>query len=69
MSGKHMAEEEWERVFRMKREIESMMERHTLADVMAREKSPYLLANQDIGANRAERRKQAARSRKVSKHG
>lgn len=69
MSGNHMVEEELERVFRMKRYLESMMERHTLADVMAREKSPYLLANQDSGANRSERRKQAARNRKVSKHG
>lgn len=58
---------EWERVLRQKRAIEQMMEQHTLADVMAREKSPYLsmvkLA-QDLTGNRAERRKQAAKNRK-----
>jgi len=57
--------EEWERIFRMKREIERMTEWHTLADVMARGKSPYLLSNQADGANRAERRKQEAQARKA----
>lgn len=39
MSGDNprRTEEEWERIFRMKREIERMTEQHTLADVMARE--------------------------------
>lgn len=65
MSEKYLPEEEWERIFRQKRAIEAMMEHHTLADVMAREKSPYLASNPGTEANRAERRKQAARARKV----
>lgn len=56
---------DWEHVLRMKRNIEKMMEGHTLADVMAREKSPYLLDNQASGSNRAERRKQEAMNRKA----
>lgn len=65
MGGGYLPEQEWERVFRLKREMERMMEQHTLADVMEREKSPYLLSNQADGANRAERRKQAARNRRI----
>lgn len=67
MSGDNprRTEEEWERIFRMKREIETMTEQHTLADVMEREKSPYLLSNQGAGANRAERRRHEAQARKL----
>ena len=65
MGGGYLPEQEWERIFRQKRAIETMMEQHTLADVMAREKSPYLLSNQTNGVNRAERRKQEARARKA----
>lgn len=63
--GGYLHEEEWERVFRLKREMERMMEKHTLADVMAREKSPYLLSDQAAGGNRAERRRQEAQARKA----
>ena len=43
---------------------QSDWERHTLADVMAREKSPYLADKPGVEGNRAERRKQAAKNRK-----
>lgn len=65
MSGHHKSD--WERVLRQKRAIEEMMEAHTLADVMAREKSPYLLSEQNKGSNRAERRALEARARKGQK--
>lgn len=64
MGGGHLPEEEWERIFRQKRAIEKMMEQHTLADVMAREKSPHLLSEQASGANRAERRRREASNRR-----
>lgn len=56
--------EAWERVLRQKRAIEEMMERHTLADMMAREESPYLATQPGKTGNRAERRKQEAQNRK-----
>ncbi len=56
--------EEWERIFEMKREIEAVTEWHTLADVMAREKSPYI-TGQATGINRAERRKWEAKNRRA----
>ena len=62
---KSLPEEEWERIFRLKRNIEQMMEAHTFADVMAREKSPYLASEPNNGVNRAERRLQQARARKA----
>lgn len=62
--GGYRDDDAWECVFRLKREIERMMESHTLADVMAREKSPYLLSSQNNGANRAERRRQKSQARK-----
>lgn len=65
MSEKYLPEGEWERIFRQKRAIEAMMEHHTLADVMAREKSPYLASSPGTEVNRAERRKQSARARKA----
>lgn len=65
MGGGYRDEEAWERVFRQKRAIEKMMEAHTLADVMAREKSPYLASDPGTENNRAERRKQAAQARKA----
>lgn len=64
MGGGYLPEEEWERVFRMKRHLEDLIGQHTLADVMAREKSPYLATQPGIEGNRAERRKQAAKNRK-----
>lgn len=51
-------EEEWERIFRMKREIERMTEWHTLKVALSAEQSGR-------GANRAERRKQEAKARKA----
>lgn len=65
MSGGYLEEEQWERIFRQKRAIEAMMEQHTLADVMAREKSPYLATQPGTEGNRADRRKQAAQARKA----
>ncbi len=65
MGGGYLEEQEWERIFRQKRAIEAMMEQHTLADVMAREKSPYLTSNPGTEGNRAERRKQAAQARRA----
>ena len=65
MGGGHLPKEEWERIFEQKRAIEKMMEAHTFADVMAREKSPYLMSNQATGANRAERRRHEAINRKA----
>ena len=65
MGGGYRDEEAWERVFRQKRAIEKMMEAHTLADVMAREKSPYLANDPGTECNRADRRKQVAQARKA----
>jgi len=65
MGGGPRDVEEWERIFRLKRNIEKMMEAHTFADVMAREKSPYLLSEQSNGANRAERRRLLSQARKA----
>lgn len=64
MGGGYLEEQEWERIFRQKRAIEKMMEDHTLADVMAREKSPYITGQATEG-NRHERRKQEAKQRKA----
>lgn len=44
MGGGNLPEEEWERIFRMKRHLSDLMEQHTLADVMARERSPHRMA-------------------------
>ncbi len=55
--------EEWERVFRLKRHMESLMEQHTLADVMAREKSPYLSTTPGTEGNRRQRRAAARKNR------
>ena len=59
-----ITQSDWERVIRQKRAIEEMMEAHTLADVMAREKSPYLATQPGVEGNRHERRKQEAKNRK-----
>lgn len=67
MGGGYLPEEEWERVFRMKRHLSDLMHEHTLADVMARERSPYLATEPSKEGNRAERRKQAAINRKVKR--
>ena len=62
MGGGTLPEEEWERVFRLKRHLSDIMHEHTLADVMARERSPY---DQGTGGNRAQRRKQDAINRRA----
>lgn len=63
MGGGRLEEEEWERIFRLKHHIESLIEHHTLADVMAREKSPYLMDEPTEG-NRRQRRAQARKNRR-----
>ncbi len=63
MGGGYLPEEEWERIFRQKRAIEKMMEQHTLADVMARERSPYITGRANEG-NRHQRRMQARKNRR-----
>ena len=63
MSGMELEETEWKRVFRLKRGIERMMEQHTLADVMARERSPYITGQATEG-NRHQRRAQARKNRR-----
>lgn len=63
MGGGHLPEEEWERIFRMKRQMSDMMEQHTLADIMARERSPYITAQATEG-NRHQRRAQARKNRR-----
>lgn len=60
-----ISQSNWVRVLRQKRAIEQMMEAHTLADVMAREQSPYLPTNPSGSGNRAERRRQSAQLRKA----
>ena len=62
MGGGYLPAEEWERIFRQKRAIEKMMEQHTLADVMARERSPYITGQATEG-NRHQRRMQARKNR------
>ena len=64
MGGGQLPEEEWERVLRQKREIERMMEAHTFADVMAREKSPYLASSPVVEGNRQQRRAQARKNQR-----
>lgn len=63
MGGGYLPEEEWERIFRQKRAIEKMMEQHTLADVMARERSPCITGQATEG-NRHQRRAQARKNRR-----
>lgn len=63
MGGGYLEEEEWDRIFRQKRAIEAMMEHHTLADVMAREKSPYLATQPGTEGNRQQRRAAARKAR------
>lgn len=63
MGGGYRDEEEWERVFRLKRHMESLMEQHTLADVMAREKSPYLETQPGVEGNRHQRRAAARKAK------
>lgn len=64
MSGGHLDEEEWERIFRLKRHMESLMEQHTLADVMARERLPYLATEPGTEGNRHARRAAARKTLK-----
>lgn len=63
MSSGYLPEEEWERIFRQKRAIEKMMEQHTLADVMARERNPNITGQATEG-NRHQRRMQARKNRR-----
>lgn len=63
MGGSFRDEEEWERIFRQKRAIEKMMEEHTIADVMARERSPYVTGQATEG-DRQQRRAQARKNRR-----
>lgn len=63
MGGGYLPEEEWERIFRMKRHLSDLMSEHTIADVMAREKSPYLV-NEPTEGNRHQRRAQARKNRR-----
>lgn len=58
------SQSDWERVLRQKRAIEAMMEAHTLADVMAREKSPYQSTNPGTEGNRQQRRAAARKAMK-----
>ena len=64
MGGGYLEEADWERVFRLKRHMERLMEHRTLADVMAREKSPYLATDPGIEGNRKQRRAAARKARK-----
>lgn len=65
MEGKYLPEEQWERMFRNKREMDRLMhERAEYEIMMQREPSPYLASNPGVEGNRAERRKQAAQARK-----
>lgn len=63
MGGGYLPEEEWERIFRLKRHMSDLMSEHTVADVMARERSPYITGRATEG-NRHQRRAQAAKARR-----
>ena len=63
MGGGYLPEEEWERIFRMKRQMSDLMSEHTIADVMARERSPYITGQATEG-NRHQRRSQARKNRR-----
>lgn len=66
MESKYLPEEQWERMFRNKREMDRLMhERAEYETMMQREPSPYLASTPGIEGNRAERRKQAAQARRV----
>jgi hypothetical protein len=53
---------DWDRIFAMKRQLENLMGEHHLADVMAREKSPYLSSEPGKEGNRQQRRAQARKN-------
>lgn len=63
MSGGYLPEEDWERIFRLKRRMSDLMAEHTIADVMARERSPYITGQATEG-NRHQRRAQARKNRR-----
>lgn len=66
MESKYLPEEQWERIFRNKREMDRLMhERAEYATMMQREPSPYLASTPGVEGNRAERRKQAAQARRA----
>lgn len=58
---KYLPEEEWERAFRMKRELDAALADHEWRQMMQREPSPALRPE---GNNRAERRRMAAQNRR-----
>ena len=55
--------DDWDHIFRMKREMSDLMNDHTIADVMARERSPYVTGQATEG-NRHQRRVQARKNRR-----
>lgn len=66
MEGKYLPEEQWERIFRNKREMDRLMhERAEYEIMMQREPSPYLASNPGTEGNRHERRKQEAKARRA----
>lgn len=64
MGGGYLPEEEWERIFKMKRHLSDLMEQHRMADVMAREKSPYLATEPGKEGNRQQRRAAARKAKR-----
>jgi hypothetical protein len=64
MSGDERDKVDWERIFAMKRHLSDLMKEHTLADVMAREKSPYLATEPGKEGNRQQRRAAARKARR-----
>ena len=65
MEDKYLPEEQWERMFRNKREMDRLMHERAEYEIMQREPSPYLASQPGTEGNRAARRKQAARARKA----
>ena len=61
MEDKYLPEEQWERMFRNKREMDRLMHERAEYEIMARVATASLVSK----GNRAERRKQAARARKA----
>lgn len=63
MGGGNRSEEEWERIFAMKRRMSDMMAEHTIANVMKRDRSPYITGQATEG-NRHQRRAQARKAKR-----
>lgn len=62
---KAMDEKDWQRIFDRHRAVREAAAEAELAVMMARQKSEYLVSDPGVEGNRAERRKRAARARKV----